>query len=105
MGAIRNGQDPYARPWISPKLIVAGCLSGTVDGRPVEITCEGHHVQIAMPGVLSAWRLQGRSIGASTALKLVDRVGLGLTLSVGRLTLQVLPTPHPLVRWFGPELS
>ncbi len=85
--------------------MLTGRLSGTVEGRPVEIICEGDHIRLDLQGVLTAWRLRGRSVGAAAVLEIMSRVGLGLSLSLGMISLPVLPQPHPVVRWFGPEFD
>ncbi|MEM9703009.1 MAG: hypothetical protein AAF907_11270 [Planctomycetota bacterium] len=84
---------------------MTGRLVGSVDGRPVEVLGEGDSLRVALSGVLDAWRLRGRSVGASSALQAVSQFGLGLKVSVGSTAFEVLPQPHPLVRWFGPRLS
>lgn len=84
---------------------MTGRLAGTVDGCPVEILGEGATVRLVLPGVLAAWRLRGKLGGASPALRLFSQAGIGLRVTAGFATLPVLPQPHPLVRWFGPELG
>lgn len=85
--------------------MVAGRLVGSVDGRPVEVLGEGKSVRVVLAGVLDAWRLRGRSVGGSAAIAAFARAGLGLDLSVGSASFEVLPRPHLLVRWFGPDLG
>lgn len=105
MGAFGHRQDPHAGLGFSPKLILTGALSGSFAGRPVEIVCEGRCVRLVLPSVRTAWRLRRGFAGLPTVASTLDRVGIALSVSVGGATLPVLPNPHPLVRWFGPELG
>jgi len=99
----RRGEDPHAGH--GPKLIVTGRLSGTAEGCPVDLIGDGAALRVVLPGLVAAWRLRRRLLGGRAAASFLHRLGLGLTIDVGVATFPVLPHPHPLVRWFAPELS
>lgn len=105
MGLDRRHDDPHAGPWFVPKLTVTGRLVGVVDGRPVQIVGEGHRLRLVPSGILDAWRLRGDSVGVVDALAALARTGVGLEVSVGSWSLEVLPRPHMLIRWFGGRLN
>lgn len=86
-------------------MILAGRLTGTVDGRPVVIDADDSGLTLAVAGFRSAWRLRPFAAALTPALRGLQQRGVAARLNIGGLvSLPVLPEPGPLLRWFVPAL-
>ena len=106
MGAAWNDENPDEGHGYVPKLIVAGRLTGTVDGRPVVIDADDSGLVVTAVTLRTAWA-SSRSVGSLLpVLGILKRHGIPLRLSIaGLVTLEVLPRPSALARIFVPRLS
>jgi len=106
VGASRHAQDPHPRHGYVPKLILAGRLTGTVDGRPVVIDADDSGLTLSVAGFGSAWRLRSFAASFLPALRVLQRGGVAVRFNVaGLVSLNVLPAPGPLVRLLVPGLA
>ena len=104
MGAAWHDEDPDEGHGNAPKLILAGRLAGTVDGRPVVI--EANDAGILLAATLrTAWSMR-RFVQALVPLLLILRqAGVPLRIDVaGVVTVSLLPSPSPLARIVVPGL-
>ena len=105
MGSPRDAEDSHARHGYVPKLILAGRLTGTVDGRPVVISADDAGVTLDLSSLRSAWKLRNYGSAAFPVLQLLKASRIPLTLRVaGALSVPVLPKAGLLVRLFAPAL-
>jgi hypothetical protein len=86
--------------------MLAGRLTGTLDGRPVVIDADDSGLLVSMPSLGSAWAAR-RSVGSLLpVLKALERGGVRLrTRIAGLVTVDLLPQPSGLARLFIPELA
>jgi hypothetical protein len=87
-------------------MILAGRLSGTLDGRPVVIEAGESGVTLRVSALRSVWTL--RKIGRSSVplLRLLKFCEIPTTLCVAdRLSVSLLPRPGILVRLLAPMLA
>ena len=105
MGSARNDEDSHAGHRHVPKLILAGRLTGSVDGRPVVITAEDGQVTVDMSTLRSAWTLRKYGNAALPLLQVLKASSIPLTLRLaGSVSVPVLPKAGWLVRLFAPAL-
>jgi len=106
MDPARHAEDPDKGYRQSPKLILAGRLTGTLDGRPVVISADDTGVTLDLSSLRSAWTLRK---SASVVLPFVQSLNashIPLRLRLfGGLPVAVLPKAGLLVRLFAPELG
>jgi len=83
---------------------MAGRLSGTVCGRPVEIDASGQDVLVALSGLRAAWQLRRLlPTGVQRLVATAGKRGFTINVRVGRWgTLQLAPDPHRIIRWLMP---
>jgi hypothetical protein len=86
--------------------MLAGRLTGTLDGRPVVIEAGESGILLTVSSFRTAWAAR-RTVGSLFAvLKMLKRSGVPLRLGVaGLVTVEVLPRPGALARIFAPSLS
>ena len=104
MGAARDDENPdkgYA-----PKLILAGRLTGTLDGRPVVIEAGESGLLLSTPSVRSAWAAR-RTVGPLLpVLRTLKQFEVPLRLRVaGIVSVELLPNTSTLAKLFSPVLS
>ena len=105
MGAARNDEDPNAGYRYSPKLILAGRLTGTLDGRPVVISADGGGITVDIAMLRTAWTLRNYGSVASPILQFLKASRIPLTLRLaGSVSVPILPQAGWLVRFFAPAL-
>jgi len=106
MGPARDAYDSHPRHGFLPKLIVAGRLAGSVDGRPVVIDADGMGFTVSFAMLRTAWRAR-RSVAALLPLLAVaKRLDVPVRLNVaGLASLEVLPVPSMLLRIVAPRLA
>ena len=106
MGAPWNSENPDEGHGHFPKLIMAGRLTGTLDGRPVVIDANDSGLVVRFTSLWTAWS-STRSIGSLLpVLRILEQHHIPLRLSVAGLgTVEVLPRPSVLARILAPRLS
>jgi hypothetical protein len=105
MGSARDDEDSHAGRRHVPKLILAGRLTGTFDGRPVVISADGGEVTVDMSTLRSAWTLRNYGSAALPLLQFLKASRIPLTLRLaGSVSVPVLPRAGWLVRLFAPAL-
>ena len=106
MGAARDHEDPDERHGYVPKLILAGRLTGTLDGRPVVIEAGDTGLLVSFPAVQSAWAARRTADSLVPVLRMLKRNGIAVRLRLaGLVTVDLLPTPSGVVRLIAPRLS
>ena len=106
MGAARNHENPYERHGYVPKLILAGRLTGTVDGRPVVIDADESGFVVSFAMIRTAWAARRSVAALLPALAVAKSHGVPVRLNVaGLVSLEVLPVPSTLVRIIAPRLA
>ena len=105
MGAARGDEDSHPRYGYAPKLILTGRLSGSLDGRPVEIDATAAGITLKVGSFRSLWKLR-RLEAAAPVVRLLSQQAIPLRLSVARLgSVDLLPVPSLLVRLVAPEFA
>jgi len=103
--AARDHENPDERHRCVPKLILAGRLTGTLDGRPVVISADDAGMTLELSTLRSAWTLRNYGGVASPVLQLLKASRIPLTLRLaGAVSVPVLPQAGWLVRFFAPAL-
>ena len=106
MGSAWGDQDPHTRHGFLPKLIVAGRLAGSVDGRPVVIDADQSGFIVSFAMLRTAWRARRSVAALLPVLAVAKRLGVPVRLHVaGLVSLEVLPVPSTLLRIFTPCLA
>ena len=106
MGAPWDDQDPHPGHGFIPKLIVAGRLTGTLDGRPVVIDADEGGVVVSFTTVAGAWAAKRSATALVPLLAVARRSAMPVRLNVaGLVALEVLPRPNRLVRFLVPRLA
>ena len=106
MGAARDHENPHEGHGYVPKLILAGRLTGTLDGRPVVIEAGESGLLLSMPAFQTAWtarRMLGSVLPLLQALKNFN-VPLRLRIA-GIVSVELLPKPSAVVKLVSPVLS
>lgn len=87
-------------------MIMAGRLTGTVDGRPVVIDADDSGLTVVITALRTAWALRGAAKTFVPVLRLVryGEVPVRVTIA-GFLKLEILPKPSALARLFVPSLT
>jgi hypothetical protein len=105
MGSARDDEDPHSGHRHVPKLILAGRLTGTFDGRPVVISADDAGVVLDVSTLYSGWRLRRYSNAALPLLKALNEVHIPLTIRVAGVSVPLLPKSGMLVRLFAPSIA
>lgn len=105
MGSARDDEDPHSGHRHVPKLILAGRLTGTFDGRPVVISADDAGVVLDVPTLYSGWRLRTYSNAALPVLKGLNALHIPLTIRVAGVSVPLLPKSGLLVRLFAPSIA
>jgi len=105
MGSARDDEDPHAGHRHVPKLILAGRLTGTFDGRPVVISADDAGLVLDVSTLYSGWRLRKYSNAVLPVLKGLNDVHIPLTIRVAGVSVPLLPKSGLLVRLFAPSLA
>ncbi len=106
VGATRDHENPHKGHGYVPKLILAGRLTGVVDGRPVVISADESGLVVVASSFRTVWESR-RSVGSLLpVLCTLKRHGVPLWLSIaGLVAVEVLPKPSLFARIFAPSLS
>lgn len=106
MGVARYAQDSHTGHGFVPKLIVAGRLTGTLDGRPVVIDADESGFVVSFAMIRTAWAARRSVAALLPALAVAKSHGVPVRLNVaGLVSLGVLPVPSTLVRIIAPRLA
>ena len=105
MGSARDDEDPHSGHRHVPKLILAGRLTGTFDGRPVVISADDAGLVLDVSTLYSGWRLRRYSNAALPLLKALNEVHIPLTIRVAGVSVPLLPKSGLLVRLFAPSIA
>jgi hypothetical protein len=105
MGCERCHEDPNARHERRPKLAATGQLSGTLDGRPVEIIARDKKLELRFAKIASAWKLRRIQFNSiARAIKLLQDSKFEISARVGGVRIEVLPNPNFAMRFLAPDL-
>jgi hypothetical protein len=105
MGSARDDEDSHSGHRHVPKLILAGRLTGTFDGRPVVISADEAGVVLDVSTLYSGWRLRKYSNSAVPVLKGLNALRIPLTIRVAGVSVPLLPKSGLLVRLFAPSIA
>ncbi len=106
MGSARDDKDSHAGHRYVPKLILAGRLAGTLDGRPVVISADDAGVTLDLSNLRSVWTLRYYGSVVLPLLQLLKASQIPLTIRVaGAVSVPLLPKAGLLVRLFAPALA
>ena len=105
MGSARDDEDSHSGHRHVPKLILAGRLTGTFDGRPVVISADEAGVVLDVSTLFSGWRLRKYSNAVLPLLKGLNAVRIPLTIRVAGVSVPLLPKSGLLVRLFAPSIA
>ena len=106
MGSARDDEDSHAGHRCVPKLILAGRLTGTFEGRPVVISADETGLTLDFLSLYSGWQLRKYSSAALPVLEWLNASHIPLTVRMaGALSVPLLPKSGLLVRFFAPSLA
>lgn len=106
MGVARHSQDPHSGHGFVPKLILAGRLTGTLDGRPVVIDADDSGLAVSFAMLRTAWTAWRSAASLLPVLAIAKHHGVPVRLNiVGLVSLEVLPVPSMLLRMVAPGLA
>jgi hypothetical protein len=105
MGSARDDEDPHSGHRHVPKLILAGRLTGTFDGRPVVISADEAGLVLDVSTLYSGWRLRRYSNSALPLLQGLNALHIPVTIRVAGVSVPLLPKSGLLVRLFAPSIA
>ncbi len=106
MGAARNHENPNEGHGYIPKLILAGRLTGTLDGRPVVIEAGEYGLLLTMSSLRTAWAARRTAAPLIPFLRALKQAHVPVKLRLaGFVSVDLLPRPSAMVRWLSPELA
>lgn len=106
MGSARDHQDPDEGYGYVPKLIVAGRLTGTLDGRPVVIEAGESGLLVSFSALRTAWTARKMLPSVLPALRCLRDLNVPLRLRVaGLVSVELIPNPSVLAKFIAPGLS
>lgn len=106
MGAARDHENPDERHGYVPKLILAGRLTGTLNGRPVVIEAGESGLLLSMSALQSAWAARRTVEPLLPVLQTLKRFQVPLRLRIaGIVSVELLPNASALAKLFSPALS
>ena len=106
MGFARDDENSHPGHGYVPKLIVAGRLTGSLDGRPVVIEAADSGVVFIASQLKTAWALRRSAGSLMPVLGMLQQCGIPVRLSLaGLVALELSPRPNPLVRMMTPGIS
>ena len=99
MGAARDDEDPHQGHGHVPKLIMAGRLVGTLDGRPVVIDADDTGITLGLGSLGAAWSAWKGARSSRGLLGLLKRSNVAVRVTIARsVTLELLPRPSTVAR-------
>jgi hypothetical protein len=106
MGAPRDHENPDEGHRNVPKLMLAGRLTGTLDGRPVVIFADDSGLVVTASTFQTAWAWRCSVRSLLPVLGMLKQGGIPVRLAVaGMVSVEVLPRPSGLLRVLVPGLS
>lgn len=106
MGAAWNDENSHEGHGNAPKLILAGRLTATLDGRPVVIEADESGLVLTAPMLRTAWAARRSVSPLVPVLRVLKQSGVPVRLSVaGLMSVELLPRPSALARIITPALS
>jgi hypothetical protein len=85
--------------------MVAGRLTGSLDGRPVVIDADDSGLVLSVPMFQSLWGMRWIAGSMGPALSLMKHHGIPFRMRVaGLVSVEVLPRPSAMARFFLPSL-
>ena len=106
MGAARDLENPDEGHGHIPKLILAGRLTGSLDGRPVVIEADESGLLLNVPAFRTAWTARRTVRSLLGVLQTLKRYNVPLRLRVaGLVTVELLPRPSTLATIVVPVLG
>jgi hypothetical protein len=86
--------------------MLAGRLVGTLDGRPVVIEADALGILVSVVRLRSLWSLRTIAGSMTPTLRLLNDHGIPVRMKIaGIVSLDVLPRPSALARFFAPVLA
>jgi len=86
--------------------MMAGRLTGSVDGRPVVGEADASGLVVSVARFQAAWTLRRSVRSLLPGLEILKRSGVPVRLSVaGMVSLEVLPRPSAFVRLLAADLA
>jgi len=84
---------------------MTGQLSGTLDGRPVELFANGGRLELRFGKFASAWRLRNVELTVILpVLRLLRHSQIAVSATVGRISVDILPRPNFALRFLAPQM-
>jgi hypothetical protein len=106
VGAARDHENPHEGHGYVPKLILAGRLTGTLDGRPVVIEAGESGLLVSISALQTAWAARQTLEPVLPALQMLKQFNVPLRLQIaGIVSVELLPNPSTLAKLFSPVLS
>ncbi len=106
MGAAWDDENPDERHGYVPKLILAGRLTGTLDGRPVVIEAGESGLLFSMSSFQAAWAARRTVAALLPVLQTLRKLKVPLRLRIaGIVSVELLPNTNTLAKLFSPVLS
>jgi hypothetical protein len=106
VGSARDDEDSHEGHRHVPKLILAGRLTGTLDGRPVVIEAGESGLLLSMSAFQTAWAARGTLGPVLPLLQALKTLNVPLRLRIaGIMSLELLPNPSAVAKLFSPVLS
>jgi hypothetical protein len=86
--------------------MLAGRLTGTLDGRPVVIDADDSGLAVSFAMLRTAWTAWRSAASLLPVLAIAKRHGVPVRLNIaGLVSLEVLPVPSTLLRVIAPGLA
>jgi hypothetical protein len=106
VGAARDHENQDKGHGYVPKLILAGRLTGTLDGRPVVIEAGESGLLLSMSAFQTAWAARHTLGPVLPLLQALKNFNVPLRLRIaGLVSVELLPNPSTLAKLFSPALS
>ena len=106
MGAARNDENPDKRHGYGPKLILAGRLTGTLDGRPVVIEADESGLLVSMSSLKTVWAARRTVSSLLPLMQTLKHLKIPLSLRIaGIFSVVLLPTTSAVAKLISPPLS
>jgi len=105
VGAAWDHENPDERHGYVPKLILAGRLTGTLNGRPVVIEADDSGLRLSFAAFRTAWAARKISDSLVPALRGLRHAKVPLRIRVaGLVSVELLPDSSGVLKLFVPAL-
>lgn len=103
MGTARDHENPNEGHGYVPKLMLAGRLTGTLNGRPVVIEANESGLLLSFAAFRTAWTARKSAVSVLPALRWLRYAQVPLRLRVaGLLSVELLPNTSAVAKFFAP---